>query len=629
MKAIENLLRPFAGMLPGRSVLAVGSELGTIETFLTANGASVRKKEMQELLTCKALKNANGIVDTTEKVDIIFWIGGPGDDILSNGSTLPGMITCLTSLMEEDGLLMMVHRNPTWLDRGLTSAGTGLLAGMMLDRFLLQLSLGHIDYYYIFPDHFEPAVLFCDRAFETKAFEVANLIAPNLPLAYAQTKTATSTRLPPWSNAQGRMKAFSGSFLIVASRIRNNAIPEETLAFSFNSTRTEKYNKMNVFYHSAEGEIMVRHIPYVNGGHAHDSPAGHDVPIRQDLSEERYLPGRLYSLLLNDIFSRPGWSVEDIRMWAEPWLALLKRMAINEGEWLDGRYVDFAPFNLLLHEGSLSAIDLEWIIQQPVPVNYVFFRGLYHCLARTRAAHQPAPGTPTNIFSLAMAIAEGIVQAPTALLSEFLDLEPRYFGSVFPGERTAPGDLDLPNVSGDDGEPTDEKHSNDRPPRRLYPLLNLNLQVFVETATAAFSEERSSMLTIGLSRERKVYALPLPYFTNDTIRLRVDPSDHSGLVRIHSLNLRTSSGIELFHWTPYSRCELALDGIVILNAAPTLPEPVMILLNYDPMLVFSLPGAIGNTTQEPVELEIELSALSESLFEAVLGTLRELTGLTP
>ena len=39
MKAIENLLRPFAGMLPGRSVLAIGSELGTIETFLTANGA--------------------------------------------------------------------------------------------------------------------------------------------------------------------------------------------------------------------------------------------------------------------------------------------------------------------------------------------------------------------------------------------------------------------------------------------------------------------------------------------------------------------------------------------------------------------------------------------------------------
>jgi hypothetical protein len=96
------------------------------------------------------------------------------------------------------------------------------------------------------------------------------------------------------------------------------------------------------------------------------------------------------------------------------------------------------------------------------------------------------------------------------------------------------------------------------------------------------------------------------------------------MVRLHSIDLRTADGAELFHWTPFSRSDAELSGMVILNAGPRLPEAVTILTNYDPMLVFPLPAGMCDRPPGAVVLEMELSALSPELYDAVAVVLREL-----
>ena len=347
--------------------------------------------------------------------------------------------------------------------------------------------------------------------------------------------------------------------------------------------------------------------------------------MAQVLEEEVYVSGRLYSLGLQEVFLTPEWSVRDVTKWARPYLDLLRRHAQVEegGGWLEGRYLDLTPFNLVFDDGRLAMIDLEWKADEPLPLPYVFFRGLYHTFSRVAFVLTPAAGTPLNILGLCMAVAGELGFDVSGMLERFMELEGRYFGAVFSGG--SPGDGDLV-VTGPGASTVTAVPASTRPDARmrLYPLLHLHLQVFVETETRGFCEEASTWRSIGLTPEPKVHSILLPHFTADTVRLRIDPSDHNGLIRLHAIDLRTADGMELFHWTPYSRCDAEMSGMMILNAGPRLPDPVMLLTSCDPMLILSLPAGTGERAMGPVRLELEVSALPPELFDPVGEILRDL-----
>jgi hypothetical protein len=607
MNSKSDLLRPFAGLLAGRSVLTLGSGDEAVIRFLSDIGTDVVAAETV----------ADPRLGSGKKFDFIIWLAASNDSARDAGNVIIDLLPDLYSLVDDTGCLLITmgnllglscwNRTSDSMDKG-PRWGKRELAGA-----LSTAGFQNVEYYFPYPDSCQPNVLLSERAFHTPGFDVVNLIGPNLT-SCCQTAGLPEPGLIRSLVTNGLMADHSNSFFVVASKGNTRLLPGEILGFSFNSGRTAPYRKMNIFYETVDKAIMVRREPY-------DRIAAprQDQAITQELAEEQYLPGQLYSVFLEDILWTPDWSVDRLRSWARPYLALLKTYAAPHGS-LDGRYVDLTPFNLLLHQDSLAAVDLEWKIEKPVPMAYVFFRGLYHSLARIFAVRKPASGTPVNLYGLCLAIAEGLLDDTNGVLELFLELEPYYFGAVFPAGAAIPPDIDLRVVAPGKAEAALPSPSF----TRLYPLMNCNLQVFVETADSGFAEQTSTTQCIGLTRERRVYTIPLPHFVGDVTRLRIDPSDHVGLLCIHAIDIRTAAGAELYHWTPFSRSEVECNGVVILSAMSGVSEPVSVLLDYDPMLIFSLPAGLAERMQGRAVLEIEVSALPEAMAETVLKTLSEL-----
>jgi hypothetical protein len=515
---------------------------------------------------------------------------GPKYDVVvfsAIGGSPAAVIARAGDLLVPGGALMIGVENDPGAKNGQKGA-PALPAKHEFAELARQAGFRYCSFYYPFPDIDSPEVLLSEGAFDSPLLNVGNLIEPVLK--------------------SGR--CMREQLFVVVSDNADWLPSPDLFAWTFNPARTMPYRKMTTFYLGEDGDLWVRRQRY--GSEGDTVPEG---PVRQELREERYLPGRLYSLELCEIVSRKGWSARDVAEWARRFLEVLRRHAGEDG-WLEGRYLDLVPFNLVDRQGGLAPIDLEWVAAGVLTTAYVFFRGLYHSLARVGPVAMPVEGTPMNLYSLCLAIAGALFPSTEGMLEDFLTLEPRYFGAVFGGDGRAPGDNDLVVSAVHWVRPLS-------PGNRLYPLSNLNVQIFVERSGQGFGEETSTMLHIGLTVERKVYSVVLPHFTGDVVKLRIDPSDHSGLVQLHAVHLR-SEGEELFYWTPYSRMEVELNGVMLLNAAPSLPCPVMVLLNYDPMLIFSLPAVSPGDAAAPVVLELEVSALAPGLYDAVRNSFAQL-----
>ncbi|HEV2355900.1 MAG TPA: hypothetical protein VGR89_16740, partial [Puia sp.] len=501
MSALTDLLRPFSNLLAGRSVLSIGPGTESVRRFLEKAGAEVAG-------TAAGVPVGTGM---TTKFDFVVWVfsGGQG--------TLADRCAEIAGALKDEGSLLMATENPLGISRSLGSASCDPNHAEALDSGkhelvcrLTEAGLTNIDFYYPFPDMNGPSVLLDERAFETPAFDLGNLIEPTAGCE-GNALSLPAKKLMQLLISNGLIMEHCNSFFLVASRRKTRLLPKEILGFCFNGSRMIEYNKMNVFYLTGDNTIMVRRVPYEP-----DIRAKPGLPIVQELSEERYLPGRLYTLVLESILETSGWTVADLRAWAAPYWTLLQQYADEEGR-VEGRYIDLAPFNLLLYNGSLSAVDLEWTAQGCLPVKYVFFRGLYHSLARVPAVRPPAVGTPTNFYRLILAVAETLFSDTGGLLETFLHLEPFYFGAVFPGSGRFPPDRDLPVVTVTAGCASEEATAWRV---GLCPLLACDLQVFVETADGAFSEEKSTTLRIALTPQRRIHSVPLPWFTKDILRLR-------------------------------------------------------------------------------------------------------------
>jgi hypothetical protein len=569
-----DLLRPFAGNFTNRSVLEIGCGGSILTRFMGECGATVTTSETFDGIQPQHQYDWIVLVEPAFPVALPFFCSaasllGPGGALLLAIDNVPGQKE-LTGLLRKAGC-------PTQ------------------------------EFFFPFPDHRRPAIILREKALTEPGLDVVNLIQPYTGDARPKVAALLSN---------GLTGELAASIMVVAGP-RDIPVPDETiLGWSFNSGRKPCYNKTNLFLRTPGKGLSVKRVSH----YPDTQPAG-DAAVIQRLLDEPYVSGRLYSLQLSDLLSSPGWSLPDLREWAGPYFRLLQQLALPLAgrDHLNGIYVDLAPFNLLAadeDDGTLGIIDLEWTAQDPIPLEYLFFRGIYHCLARIKSARAPKQGTPVNAFGLVLGILEGFLPDTTGVLEDFVEREMHYFGPISAGEELAPQDFDLP-VTLPSPETLSPAHG-----RSLYPLLALNLQVFIRTNSREFNEETSFKYHIGLTRERKVFTLPLHAFPSDVTHLRIDPSDHPGLLCLHTISIRGATGEELFYWTPFSRSETGLDGVIILNAAPSLPEPMTILLNADPMLIFPLPDAIRLRPAGLLLLELELSAPGETQTNTLLSTLQ-------
>lgn len=597
-----DLLRPFADSFRDRSVLELGKGSGAITRFLGECGADVIAEGLcTDILAERCRDQDNVRVTDTFEADSLF------DAVLLTeveADSVAPLIARAAEAIREDGVVILAVENALGLKhlkRCETARGEGgaaVFGKEALTRLLHAKGFVHVEWYYPFPDHRFPAMMLKEGALNRDDFQAADLIRPFI----------SDPLLPALLNNR-LMGALANSFLLVAGKNTVALTDDSVLAYSFNSGRRKRFNKTNVFYASRGKGIRVRRIAHFPDGYLSDR-----LPLVQVLREEGYVRGVNYLSGLVDILSIPGWSAGDLRRWARPYFDLVRsRSVVTAGRaWLEGIYVDLTPFNMLDRDGRFEVIDLEWVVRESLPMEYVLFRGLYHCLERVGPVAPPAAGTPVNAFGLCLNMLEGLLPDTAGILEDFLVREVHYFGEVFPVSRT-PGDFDL-SV----GEGTAPMAPLARWPN-LYPLLNLNLQVFVGNSTNEFSEANSITVAIGLSRAPRTYTVPLSDLPVKALRLRIDPSDHPGLVCIHSVRVKSADGVELCGWTPFSGEAVTVNAIMTLHATPDLEEPVFVLLDADPMIFISL-----GEERDILTVELELSAPSGAVTHSVLTQLQKL-----
>ena len=100
---------------------------------------------------------------------------------------------------------------------------------------------------------------------------------------------------------------------------------------------------------------------------------------REDFYVGSLLIGRIHEDMAREA------DIEKLFASLKPWLDLLSAFALPDLDGqrtLPGNFVDCIPANLLTtHSGELRYFDAEWISPEPIPLAWVFIRGMFNSLS--------------------------------------------------------------------------------------------------------------------------------------------------------------------------------------------------------------------------------------------------------
>ena len=461
-----DLMRPLAGLLKDRSVLEIGSGCGAITRYLgelgcqvTALEGSLRRAQITRQ-RCRELSNVTVICDNfqhfsvDEKFDVITLIGVLEYSNLFIDAEFPpeAMLQQLSTFLNPGGQVIIAIENKLGLkylagapedhldkpyfgiENKYSSSTVSTFGKAELKKILERSGFPQPFFLYPFPDYKLPTVILTEKGVRDESLLVGELLTEKLE--YFQHRVYTnnfSTTLAAEAFAQNHLLShFSNSFLVVASPDTDQPPPtHNALAYTYSTHRKKPFCKENIFDRGTEGPITVikRRL--------YDLPPDPQSPIRQQISDETYYQGILLSKSVVALVSRNGWTLEDLRPWAQAYYTILSKYAVikNNQPLLEGKYVDLTPFNILLKNGSdIHIFDQEWIIREELPVHYVFFRGVRFTLGALSFFSPPAEGTPLNLLQLSLAIVNTAFNFTPQMLDDCLAREKKYFSHVNFGE---------------------------------------------------------------------------------------------------------------------------------------------------------------------------------------------------
>ncbi|MCB1954240.1 MAG: class I SAM-dependent methyltransferase [Rhodocyclaceae bacterium] len=133
-----------------------------------------------------------------------------------------------------------------------------------------------------------------------------------------------------------------------------------------------------------------------------------------------------------------------------------------------------------------------------------------------------------------------------------------------------------------------------------------------------YSEQHRLFARGRLGDDRQTLAFTLPAGTEAPERIRFDPADRPGTLRIHSIRLRDGSGDEVWSWD--GRAGALAEGLVnqlVLGVPDGASEGCCLeLLGDDPFFELPVPQGILAAAQPPLGLEIALSWPMSADFRA-------------
>jgi len=192
----------------------------------------------------------------------------------------------------------------------------------------------------------------------------------------------------------GLAEDLANSFLIVCrtsdAGSRAPAAGDKAIAWHYSVDRHPAFAKQAVFQRRASGDLVVRRSRLSDA-------AAPDVPLRLMLDDEDFLPGRIWSVELNRLMNRPGWTSQEVADWLRVWIdAVLARAECAPSADLQtigmlGIFLDAMPFNMVREPtGATRFFDLEWESQAPLTMHQLAYRAMSKSLTRMTSCAAPA-----------------------------------------------------------------------------------------------------------------------------------------------------------------------------------------------------------------------------------------------
>ncbi len=424
-----NLLRPLEAHLKG-NVLEIGSGCGAITRHLGECAASVCALEgsaRRAAITasrCRDLPNVRVYCDniatfeTDTAFDVVTLIGVLEYSrlFIEAEDPIQDMLAHCHRLLKPDGLLVIAIENQFGLkyfagapeDHGkppyhgimdlYTAESVVTFGRPELTQRLEQSGFAHADFLYPLPDYKLPRIVLHDAAFEEPFDFLGMLHSANDSHGNDERVFAEELTWPALVR-NGLAQDFMNSFLVVASKSTPPPIDPADRAHFYASERGRPFNKVTHIRRERSGLIARRERLYGE----HNDSCGEYSHVVED---EPFLVGDLYVSELVRIVNRLDWTAEDIAVWAKPWLEFLLANALSEkggdnratrgseDPLLPGNFVDCTPFNVVrLPDNTLQPFDLEYVANEPLPLSFVAFRGLYVSLKK-RLTVAPGKATP-------------------------------------------------------------------------------------------------------------------------------------------------------------------------------------------------------------------------------------------
>lgn len=456
-----DLLRPLKDLLGGRKILEIGSGCGAITRFLgeidcevLALEGSPRRARIT-LERCRGLSNVEVVSDnfdafvTEEKFDCITLVGVlEYSNLFIKGDNPPmAMLKQVTQLLKPGGFIIIGIENKLGLKflagapedhLGVAFAGienrytadTAITFGKNELKLLLkQAGLDSTQFLYPFPDYKLPVTIVTDNGLQKPGFDVPGLLLEKHEYIQGhQYNTFFNISLAEREFYKNILAGdLANSFLVVAAKEANTNIDPSLLAVSYSTSRKKAYCK-SVEFRSTPGQTI--HIDKKKIHNDSEVNEGASLLIEPEL----YKPGNLLQEMLVRIISVKHWSLQELSVWAKQYYEIIEKKAqiIDGRRYLEGKYLDLTPFNIIIEaNGEAFIFDQEWDSKELLPIEYVFFRGVYYSLGQIIFYSIPGQEIPRCLLELSILLLKNFSDIDSNTISEFRKKEKKYFSRVW------------------------------------------------------------------------------------------------------------------------------------------------------------------------------------------------------
>lgn len=456
-----DLLRPLVNLLKEKTILEIGSGCGAITRFLGELNAEVlalegsprRAKITRE--RCRDLGNITVIADnfndfeTAEKFDCITLIGVLEYSNLFIKADNPPMVMLqkIKKHLKPGGFVIIAIENKLGLKYlagapedylGVAFAGiedrynseTAVTFGKKeLNDLLLSTGLENTCFLYPFPDYKLPVTIITENGLNNSGFDIPGLLLEKHEYIQGHYYNSffNSSLVERGLHKNGLTADLANSFLVVAGLSNKECTDSSLLATSYSTWRQKPYCK-SVEFHGVENDpVVISKMKLYTCSNAGDS-------AQLVLQSEEYKPGTLLLENLLQIISIKNWGLEQLVGWARQYYNILESNSIRlNGEIvLDGKYLDLTPFNIISRENEEPFIfDQEWDAGEPVPIDYVFFRGIYYSLGQIIFYSAPHQEIPRCILKVSKLLLKQITGIDCAVVEAYREKERKYFSAVW------------------------------------------------------------------------------------------------------------------------------------------------------------------------------------------------------